>query len=576
MTTLRPYQREAVDAVHAYWQSGGGDCLVELATGTGKSVVLAELCRDAVTLYGASVLVLTHVKELVKQDLDATLRLWPQCPAGINSAGLGRRDRRAKVLFASIQSVGREDGYSLGPRQLIIIDEAHLVPRSGDGFYRTLLARLREIEPNMRVVGLTATPFRLDSGRLDQGKDRLFQDVVTTYGIGEGVRDGYLAPLTSRNGGAGQIDASGVAKAGGEFKPGALEAAANVTALVDAAAADIVERGRNRHGWIAFASGVDHCTAVCAAIAAHGVRAESITAETPKGDRDRIIREFKARNIRCLVSVGVLTTGFDAPHVDLIAMLRPTLSTGLYVQMLGRGTRPVYPAGFDVNAATADERVAAIAGSSKPNCLVLDYSGNVRRHGPVDAIEVKAGKSASGEPVEKVKEETVRAKECPMCSELVALRSMECVACGHIWEAPTKHEAKADHEAHVMVREVEAEWFDVTEIKASVHTSAQSGNLSLRVDYWIAYKSYSEWVMLDADQWLGEKARRWWQIMTSEEAVPSVGRAVRQLNDGESVIDVTAIRIRKDGKYWRVSERLTGNGSIVDEKLRVTRPRRAA
>jgi DNA repair protein RadD len=572
---LRPYQQEAVDAVLSYWQAGGGNCLVDLPTGTGKSVVLADLAKAAHQSFGGRVLVLTHVKELVKQDLDATLRLWPQCPAGINSAGLGRRDRRADVLFASIQSVGRESGDSLGIRHLVIVDEAHLVPRSGDGFYRTLLEKLAQTCPDMRVVGLTATPFRLDSGRLDEGKDRIFDEVVYSYGIGQAVADGYLAPLTSRNGSAGQIDASNVAKAGGEFKPGALEIAANKDDLVKAAVADIIARGTDRQGWIVFASGVDHCEAVRAEFASHGVVVESVTSETDRGDRDRIIRDFKARKIRCLVSVGVLTTGFDAPHVDLIAMLRPTLSTGLYVQMLGRGTRPVYPSGFNANEATADERVAAIAGSSKPNCLVLDYSGNVRRHGPVDDISVSRGK-APGDATEKVKEETMRAKECPGCGALVALRTMECVECGNIWEAEPKHIARADAEARVMVREIEEEWYTVTAISAAPHTSQSSGNTTLRVDYFVGVKTYSEWISLDADQWAGEKAKSWWRLMTGETIYPDVMRAKQQIDYGETQIDCTAIRIRKDGKFWRISHRMRADGSIIDEKLRVTFARKEA
>ncbi len=92
MTNLRPYQAEAVEAVHSYWRAGGGNPLIEMATGTGKSVVLAKIARDVVETYNARVLVVTHVKDLVEQDFRATLRLWPDCPAGINSAGLGKRN----------------------------------------------------------------------------------------------------------------------------------------------------------------------------------------------------------------------------------------------------------------------------------------------------------------------------------------------------------------------------------------------------------------------------------------------------------------------------------------------------
>lgn len=547
MTELRSYQRAAIDAVHAYWENGGGNPLVDLATGTGKSVVLAQLVRDVVESYDARVLVLTHVKELVEQDLRATLRLWPSCPAGINSAGLGRRDTRSPVLFASIQSVFKLGCDMLGPRHLVVIDEAHLVPRAGDGMYLTLIRKLREVVPDLRVVGLTATPFRLDSGRLDDGDGRLFDDVVYSYGIGDGVRDGFLSPLRSPSLRHGLIDVKGVARLGGEFKANALEHAANKDVLIRAAVDDMMERGQDRRGWIVFCSGIDHCEAVRLELASRGVSVASVTGETERGQRDRAIRAFKAGQLRALTSVGVLTTGFDAPHVDLIAMLRPTLSTGLYVQMLGRGTRTA---------------------TGKTDCLVLDFSGNIRRHGPVDAIEIIGG-AGGGSASAKAEVDSVRAKECPRCQELVALRTMECADCGHVWPSEPKHEAKADEDAGVMVREVEERWLTVDGIGVRGHTS-QAGNLTLRVDFFVGLKSYPEWLSLNSRDWGGEKARLWWRRMTGQAADDlTVDDAEDQIRAGTAKIDCTAIRIKRDGKYWRVVERLRSDGYAVDEKLKL-------
>lgn len=550
MTELRSYQSEAVAAIHEYWDRGGGNPLVDLATGTGKSVVLAQLARDVVERYDANVLVVTHVKELVEQDFSATLRLWPGCPAGINSASIGRRDTRSKVLFASIQSIFRLGTQDLGDRHVVIVDEAHLVPRSGEGMYLTLINRLREAVPDMRVAGLTATPFRLDSGRLDEGDGRIFDDIVYSYGIGEGVRDGFLSPLRSLNGLAnGIINVTGVTKLSGEFKANALEAAANKDELVEAAVQDIIANGQDRRGWIVFCSGVDHCEKVRAAFASRGVSVASVTGETPKDERGRAIRAFKAGQLRALTSVGVLTTGFDAPHVDLIAMMRPTLSTGLYVQMLGRGTR---------------------LAAGKSNCLVLDYSGNVRRHGPVDAIEVGRGEGGAGKSVsEKTEEGTVRAKECPQCKALVGLRVMECVDCGHQWQADPKHEAKADPDAAVMVREVEEKWLTVDDIQVRPHIS-QAGNMSLRVDYFAGLKTYPEWLSFGAPGFGGRKAESWWKRMTGHDGDGiDVDTAADLIRNGGARIDCVAIRIKRDGKFWRPIERLRSDGFAVDENLKL-------
>ena len=215
--------------------------------------------------------------------------------------------------------------------------------------------------------------------------------------------------------------------------------------------------------------------------------------------------------------------------------------------MLGRGTR---------------------LASGKDNCLVLDYSGNVRRHGPVDAIEILGRGQETGKS-EKTGVDTVRAKPCPQCNELVALRTMECLDCGYQWPVEPKHEAKADEEAAVMVREVEERWLTVDGISARAHTSA-AGNLSLRVDYFIGLKAYSEWIALGQFGFSGEKAAAWWKRMTgmSAEGV-DVDGADRLIRDGDAKIDCSAIRIKRDGKYWRVVERLRSDGYAIDEKLKI-------
>jgi len=195
---LRPYQKAALDALDAYWNAGGGHPLCVLATGTGKSVLIAKLIQDiAAGFPKLRVVVLVHVRELLDQNLKHLLQLWPDAPYGINSAGLRQRNWDAPIVLANIQSVWRNP-QRLGVRHLVVIDESHLVPHDGDGMYRSLLDGLRVIEPSLRVCGFTATPYRLDSGRLDEGDGRIFDKVVTDYGIADGIRDGWLAPLSSK------------------------------------------------------------------------------------------------------------------------------------------------------------------------------------------------------------------------------------------------------------------------------------------------------------------------------------------------------------------------------------------
>ena len=560
---LRPYQRASIDGIFDYWADGGGNPIADLATGTGKSVVIATLVREVCETYpDIRVLMLVHVRELVDQNARAMLRTWPGAPIGINSAGLGRRDKHSRVLFASIQSVAREDGHSLGPRHLVIVDEAHLIPRAGNGQYLTLLNRLRDTVPDLRVVGFTATPYRLDSGRLDKGDEALFSDTVFSYDIGQAVDDGWLAPLVSRAT-AQIIDVSNVARRGGEFVPGALEAAANKDSVTQAACDEIVERGAERRSWLAFCTGVDHAFAVRDALRQRCIIAETITGETPKGERDQLIQAFRAGRIRCLTNANVLTTGFDAPSVDLIAMLRPTLSTSLYVQMLGRGTRPVYPVGFDENAATAEERVNAIRGSTKPSCLVLDFAQNVRRHGPVDAVEIE-GRSAKEKNEEgKVGVDDIRAKECPACATLNALRVYVCVHCGHEWEKPApKHDSRSDRDAAVMKREIVERWMPVTHTSAFPHHKDGSAP-SMRIEFTVGLSVYQEWVLFEhSSSYVQAKARKWWRSIVGSTPPNTTAEAIARLPE----ISITAIQVIRDGKWWRVSRHRIRrvNGSIFD------------
>ena len=160
MFELRPYQREALAALENYWSRGGDNPLVSMATATGKGVVIAHPIRNISQHYPAlRVLVVTHTLELVEQDVEYLLALWPDAPIGINSAGIGRREWDAPIIFAGVQSVWR-NAARLGPRNLVLIDEAHLVPHDGNGMYRSLIAELRALVPpgDMRVAGFSATP----------------------------------------------------------------------------------------------------------------------------------------------------------------------------------------------------------------------------------------------------------------------------------------------------------------------------------------------------------------------------------------------------------------------------------
>lgn len=533
MISLRPYQQSAIDAILSYWQTGGGNPLVDLATGTGKSLVIAKLTQDLLSEFPTMrVLMLVHVRELVQQNAQALLRVWQDAPVGIYSAGLGRRDVHHRITFASIQSVFRKSR-ELGRRDLVLIDEAHLVPTAGNGMYRTLLEGLRSTTPDLRVAGFTATPYRLDSGRLDGGDDRLFDETVFSYGIGDGIADGFLSPLVSKAS-ATEVDVSNVARRGGEFVPGALESATDK--ITAEAVQELVQFGENRRSWLVFCSGVKNAERTRNFVRQAGISCEMVSGETPLGERDRILRQFKAGQIRCLTNAQVLTTGFDAPQVDLIAMLRPTLSTSLYVQIVGRGTR------------LAD---------GKENCLVLDFAGNVRRHGPVDAVSVLPKGSGKGDDEGKVGVDSVRAKECPDCKSLMAINAASCTVCGHEWphvEKP-KHEAHAESQVGILSTEkVPPQQVPVVDWQFHRHEKLGSPD-SLRVTYLAGLNTFHEWLGFEHHGYAQQKAQSWWVRHGGTLPFPkTITEALERANDGELHMPAT-ISIKPRGKFFDIVSR---------------------
>lgn len=551
---LRPYQSEAVDAVFEYWEKGGGNPLINMATGLGKSLCVSDITRTIRERFpDYRVLMLVHVKELVRQNFETLLRAWPGAPVGVYSAGLGKRDTRHPVTFASIQSVYKR-AKALGPRDVVIIDEAHLTPREGEGRYLRLLHDLREMVPDMRVCGLTATPFRLDSGRLDRGEDRLFDDIVYNYGIGEGVRDGWLAPL-SNFAGVVEYDVGNVKRAGGEFVSSDLQAKLTASDHVLQAACDeIVLAGADRKSWLLFAAGVEHAAKVEAALHQRGIAAATVTGDTPADERDRLTREFKSGKLRALVNVQVLTTGFDAPGTDLIALLRPTLSTGLYVQMMGRGTRPD---GVDLNSLpNAAARRAAIAASSKPNCRVLDYAGNIRRHGPVDAIVINTSGDGKGDTGEKAAVTDVKTKRCEGCGEEIVIQTRICPVCGFEC-SPPKHEAVSDKSVPAMMYGAPpaTEGVKVSRWEFSRHEKAGADLAppTLRVNYYAGLTVVPEWIAMEHAGKGRERANEFWRQHGGANPIPTtVDEAIARKAELTMPSTVT---LQSEGKWLRVIDR---------------------
>jgi DNA repair protein RadD len=518
--SLRPYQRAAIDALYAYFAEHTGNPLVVLPTGTGKSLCIASFIREAIESYrDTRVLVLTHQRELIQQNFMALMRAWPEAPAGIYSAGLSRRDIRAQILFAGIQSIHRH-AYKVQRCDLVLIDEAHLLGRSDSGMYRSFLAQLNEVNAGLlKVVGFTATPYRLDSGLLHEGKDRLFTDIAYEVPVLDMIQQGYLCPVIPKQTET-QLDVGGVGTRGGEFIAKDLEAAVDRDEVTRAAVAEVVQYGDGRGSWLVFCSGVAHARHVRDAVREHGVSAETVTGDTPGPERDRILADFKAGRLRCVTNANVLTTGFDAPGVDLIALLRPTKSVGLYVQMVGRGTR---------------------LAEGKDDCLVLDFAGNTARHGPIDLVDGRKKEPAGGgeAPI----------KVCPECQTINHASARQCIECDHEFPPPVVKVSTNAATNALLSTQVHSTWCEVTGVSYAVHEKTGKP-ASLRVTYENGLARHSEWVCFEHTGFPREKAVAWWRQRAPHLAAPSTVHEALQHHD--ALRRPIAIQTRPAGQYTEI------------------------
>jgi DNA repair protein RadD len=533
---LRDYQVDALVDTYHYFEKHAGNPLVVLPTGSGKSLWIAEWSRGVLAMDPrARILCLTHVRELVAQNHAELMGLWPDAPAGVYSAGLRKRQIGARILFGSVQSLYKK-ALAIQQCDMLLIDEAHLVPRDATTMYGRIIKELREINPAMKVIGLTATPYRMDQGLL-HGAGEIFTHVAHETPVRLLIEQGYLAPLVSRTRKGAQINTAGIHTRLGEFVASELEDAALDPEVVEAIADDVVANGHDRRGWLFFGVSIKHCELMASELRARGVTAEVISSETDPLERDRLITSYKNMAIQCLCSMGVLTTGFNAKHVDLIALARPTKSTGLYIQMCGRGTRCV---GDDIEESVAN---------GKANCLVLDYGGNIRRHGPFDEPFAPSAVKVKGE---KQGEAAIPLKECPECENEVMIATRFCPVCSYEFPPPERKVSTAADFAPILAPP--PEWTKVDGASYTRHAGRDGKPDTLKVTYRCGMTFHSEWQCFDhpTDSYAFAKAQRWWDKRKTD-TLPAAASVAGALASADVLKCPSEILLKKEGKYTRVN-----------------------
>ncbi|MBF0140236.1 MAG: DEAD/DEAH box helicase family protein [Magnetococcales bacterium] len=427
---------------------------------------------------------------------------------------ISRSEQSRPQVVYNLQVSGHPSFFAQG----VLVHNCHLIPRTSNTMYRRFLDDLKIINPALKIIGFTATPYRLDSGMLHKGEDALFDDIAYEISVRDLVDQGYLSPLISKQTDT-QLDVTGVGTRGGEFIAGQLEQAVDKDPITQAAVEEIVAFGQDRQSWLLFCSGVAHAEHVRDAIQARGFSCECIFGSTPQGERDSIIAAFKQGQIRALAAMNVLTTGFNAPGVDLIAMLRPTKSTGLYVQIAGRGTR---------------------LAPGKVNCLVLDFAGNVARHGPIDLVKPPSKGKGDGEAPIKV---------CPICDTINHAAVRVCIQCGYKFPPP---ETQIDTTATTkeILTNGKPEWVSVYDVVYHRHEK-EGKPPSMRVEYVCGMNSHREWVCFEHTGYARQNAARWW----SRRAPPGMPMP-KTVEDALAQQDVlrmpSHIAVRKSGRFAEV------------------------
>lgn len=541
MLIPRYYQQESKECLYEYWKKQPqGSALLSLCTGSGKSVIIADITKDVIQKRdNTRVIILSHVSEILEQNYLKVLSLWKQAPIGLYSASLGKKQIGDRIIVAGIQSVHRKANV-MGWFSLVIIDEAHLISEKDSGMYRKFIADLKRINPNIRILGLSATPWRTKGGLLTEGEKPLFDEIVYTYSMRQAIDDGFLSPLISKHS-LIQADLSDVGTSMGEFNLGQMAIAFDNEYITQMALQEVIRYGHDRKAWLLFGSSVEHAYHLKSALIEKGIETACITGETPRMERDGILRMFESgERYRAITNNNVLTTGTDIPRIDLIAMLRATKSSGLLLQAVGRGVRLSPETG-------------------KSNCLLLDFGGNLERFGCIDQIEAPKQKKKS--------DQSMPMKVCPECQSVHAIAVTQCADCGYEFPIDTmyKHDAVA---TNAPAMSSEAEWYEVDEVAYRSHKGKviiDGDNKitkpdSLKVRYLCGTRLFCEWICINHDGNAYRKARSWIEkrLIVDDSNLDEKYSIIGNFKISDAVdkvyelMEPVRINVRKNGKYEEI------------------------
>ena len=513
---------------------------------TGKSLVIAGIiCRMMYEYPNTRILMCTHVKELIEQNVKALRSVWATAPVGINSASLKTRDTAHPIIYAGIASIVRKV-QDLGRRDIMFIDECHLVGPGENSMYQQVIAKLSEINPLMKVIGLSATPFRMGQGRLIDGDifDDVCLDLTSLDEFNKFIDDYYMCPLIPKRT-EFQYDVSNVPVIAGDFNQRELQVSVDQAILTRQALLEAVELGRDRKKWLVFCSGVDHAEHVAEELNRLSITAEAVTNKTPGEQRDRLLTAHKAGLFKAIVNNAILTTGYDDSGIDLIVDLAHTMSPGRHVQKYGRGTRPVYDPRFTPQQLEDRElRRQAFEQGGKLNCLVLDFAGNTQRLGPINdpVIPLRRGAGTGEVPI----------KLCEVCGAYNHISARICCDCGEEFVFQVKTRARAGEDEIIKRSENELQVIFEPVLNTTYRIHQKNGKPpSLQCTYFCGARMYRQWVCFQHTGLAKHKAHDWWRQRCPEEPPETVSEAISMV---PNLRTPKQLKVLMGGKYPEIQE----------------------
>jgi DNA repair protein RadD len=527
MLTPRDYQLEGLNALDDHLATRPDNPCVVLPTGSGKSFFAACAIERWKAGYPPfRVCILAHRKELVAQNHAEMCDVLPLGDIGIYAAGLNSKNTEAAILFASIDSIYTKAG-EFTPFDAVIVDEAHRIPARGEGKYRQFIEQCKRFNKRLRVVGMTATPFRMEGPICHP--HHILNAICYEVPITRLLAEGHLCPLRSKIG-EHLPEMSAVARNGpkGDYIEAELEKAVNTPEVVVEAVREIVKitDAEHRRHIIIFCASIAHCEHVSKELKKYGQTAPFITAKTPKLERQNLAEKFIKGELRFLINVNVFTEGFNAKCVDAICLLRPTLSKSLYIQMVGRGLR-IHP--------------------EKENCLVLDFAGCIQEHGPIDQIDPGAIRLAKCKGCGDTFSRAIRT--CPNCGWTIPPLEVERMDAEDAERDRINHAAHADRNAQIISEPV---WLDVDDVSVSLHKKPDAPD-SLRVQYRCGLRTVSEWICLNHKGFARTKALIWWSKRNLPAAISTVSDAAQDFFLPNLIkIATKRIQVKKEGKFYTI------------------------